>query len=289
MRAFPVASVLFLSLSTFPYTAEAITLSELPASIQSCIGAGNCVVGLGDAYSSGSASAFAMIDPSTGKQDWLMRYALVPPSGESDSEGAQTSIFGGYLWMQVAASYNAAEAQHAVTLFLDKVTPVPGSYIDQDGDLSLYMTSTDLLGGSAYRTMADPGYGDYDAGNLSGEIPLICLAEGCQIDAQLNLLQLDYANTGASIVMTGFDASDMRGLVYSQGSYYFDGDPPYGTTQAFYVSAIPEPGAAWLFGFGLLGVGAVARHRRAGADKGWDRAAPDTRRSPRVLPCHRDR
>lgn len=259
MRVFPVASILLLSLSAFPYTAEAITLSELPAAIQSCIGAGNCVVGLGDAYNSGSASAFLMIDPATGKQDWLMRYGLTLPSGESNSEGVQTGTYGGYLWMQVAAAYSASETEHAVTLFLDHVTPAPGSFFGQSGDLSLFMTSADLLAGGAYRIQADPGYGDYDVGSLTGEIPVPCLAEGCRIDAQLNLLQLNYANAGASIVMTGFDASDTRGLVYSQGSFYFDGDPPYGTTQAFYISAVPEPQVSWMVGLGLLAVITAAR------------------------------
>lgn len=260
-----IASVLFLSASSaFPLAAQAVAVSELPASIQSCITAGNCVVDYGGSYHSATASAFALFDTSTYKQDWLMRYALVPPSGESDTEGVQTDTYGGYLWMQAAAAYSASETEHAVTLFLDRVVPVPGSFYDQSGDLSLSMTSADLLAGAAYRTQADPGYGNYDSGSLSGEIPLICLAEGCKIEARLNLLQLTYANAGATIVMTGFDASDTRGLVYSQGAYYFDGEPPYGTKQAFYITAVPEPGMAWLFGFGLLGVGAVARSRRTG-------------------------
>lgn len=264
MRAFPVASVLLLSLSAFPHVAQAISVSELPATIQSCIADGSCAVSYGGSYHSETASAFAMFSMQTGEQDWLMRYRLVSPSGEIDGEGAQTSAYGGYLWMRLASVYNAAETAHAVTLFLDKATPVPGSYYDQSGDLSLFMTTDDLLAGSAYRTQAAPGYGDYDAGNLSGEIPLICLAEGCRVDAQLNLLQLNYESTGESIVMTGFDSADNRGLVYAQGSYYFDGPPPYGTRQAFYVSAVPEVEAAWLFGIGLFGVGVATRRRRAG-------------------------
>ncbi len=266
MRAFPVAPVLFLSASSaFPLAAQAVAVSELPASIQSCITAGSCLVDYGGSYHSATASAFTLFDTSTYKHDWLMRYALVPPSGESDSEGVQTDTYGGYLWMRAAAAYSASEAAHPVTVFLDKVTPAPDSMFDQSGDLSLLVTTADLLAGGAYSTLEDHGeYGYVGSGSLSGEIPLICLAEGCKTEARLNLLQLNYANAGATIVMTGFDASDMRGLVYSQGSYYFDGEPPYGTKQAFYITAVPEPGMAWLFGFGLLGVGAVARSRRTG-------------------------
>lgn len=261
MRAFPVASVLFLSLSAFPFAAQAVTISELPASIQSCITTGSCAVDYSGSYDSGTASAFAMFNTSTGKQDWLMRYDLVSPSGQTDIEGVQTSAYGGYLWMQVASSYSAAETEHAVTLFLDKVTPVPDSLPGQSGDLSLFMTTADLLAGGAYRTQADPVpelY--YEAGSLSGEVPLICLAEGCQINAQLNLVQLNYQSVGpAGIAMMGFDASDMRGLVYSQSASYIDG-----ATQSFYISAVPEPGAFWLFGFGLIGVVTAVRRRSIG-------------------------
>lgn len=263
MRVFPVASVLLLSLSTFPFAAHAVSISELPTTIQSCIMAGSCGVNLSSSYQSGTASAFSMFDVSGG-QNWLMRYSLVPPSGQTVIGGAQNTAYSGYLWMQVARNYRAAETEHAVTLFLDKVTPVPGGLFNQSGDLSLFMTTADLLAGSAYRTQADPGYGDYDAGNLSGEIPLICLAEGCQINAQLNLVQLNYQDLGpAGISMTGFDASDTRGMVYSQSSAYFDGEPPYGVTQSFYITAVPEPETFSMLGVGLMAVAVAARRRRA--------------------------
>lgn len=190
-----------------------------------------------------------------------MRYALVPPSGERDSEGALTQAFGGYLWMRTGASYDGADTEHAVTLFLDKVSPVPGRFLNQSGDLSLFMTSADLLAGGAYRTYADPGYGDLGSGSLSGEIPLICLADGCQIEAHLNLLQMNYEVSGGQIVMAGFDSSDSRGLVYSQASYDFDGDQDRGRRQDFHVSAVPEPAAAWFFTAGLFGIAALTRRR----------------------------
>lgn len=264
MRVFPVASVLLLSLSAFPFAAQAVSISELPATIQSCVMAGSCAVNYSGAYDSGTASAFEMVDLPSGKWNWLVRYGLVSPSGQAIIGGGQNTAYSGYLWMQVASNYSAAETAHPVTLFLDKVTPAPSAFIDQSGDLSLFMTTADLLAGSAYRTQADPGYGDYDAGSLSGEIPLICLAEGCQINAQLNLVQLNYQSFGsAGITMTGFDASDTRGLVYSQSSSYFDGEPPYGTTQSFYVAAVPEPATFGMMGFGLLSVAIAVRRRRA--------------------------
>ncbi len=265
MRAFPLASVLFLSLSAFPFAAQAVSVSELPASIQSCITAGTCGVNLLSSYDSGTASAFRMVDLPSGQWNWLMRYNVVPPSGQTVIGGGQNTAYGGYLWMQVAAAYNATETAHAVTLFLDKASPVPGPLFDQNGDLSLFMTTADLLAGSAFRTQADPGYGDYDAGSLSGEIPLICLAEGCQIHAQLNLVKLNYQSFGsAGIQMTGFDPSDTRSLVYSQSSSYLTGDPytDYSATQAFYISAVPEAQTSWMFALGLMAVISATRRRR---------------------------
>lgn len=267
MRAFSVASVLLLGLSAFPFAARAVSISELPATIQSCITTGSCGVNLSSSYDSGTASAFSMFDMSSG-QNWLVRYKLVFPSGETDISGTQNTAYNGYLWMQVANNYSATETAHPVTLFLDKVAPLSSMLFNQSGDLTLFMTTTDLLAGSAYRTQADPGYGDYDTGSLSGEIPLICLAEGCQINAQLNLAQLNYQSFGsAGIAMTGFNAADTRGLVYTQRAAYFspyydpENDISFNTTQTFYISSVPEPDACLLFGVGLMGVAAALRRR----------------------------
>lgn len=54
--------------------------------------------------------------------------------------------------------------------------------------------------------------------------------------------------------MTGFDPEDTRGLVYTQRSSYFDGQNPFSTTQAFYITAVPEPETYSMFGFGLLSI-----------------------------------
>jgi hypothetical protein len=266
MRAFPAASVLLLSLSAFPFAAKAVSVSELPATIQSCITSGSCAVNYSGAYDSGTASAFEMVDLPSGKWNWLVRYDLASPSGQTDINGIQNNPYGGYLWMQVASNYSASETAHPATLFLDKVTPAPGSLFNQSGDLSLFMTTADLLAGGASSTLEDHGeYGYVGSGSLSGEVPLICLAEGCQISAQLNLVQLNYQSVGPDeIRMTGFNTIDTRGLVYSQRQSYFTYPEEFSssTTQAFYITAVPEPDASWLFGIGLMGVVAAVRRRK---------------------------
>lgn len=268
MRDFSVASVLLLSLSTFPFSAKAVSISELPATIQSCIAAGSCAVNYPGSYDSGTASAFEMVDLPSGKWNWLVRYNLVPPSGQTVIGGGQNTAFSGYLWMQVASNYSAAETAHPVTLFLDKVTPVPGSIFGQGGDLSYFMSTADLLAGGAYKTISYVSYepdGIVSEGGLSGDI-LLCLAVGCQTSVQVNLLQLKYQNFGsAGVSMTGFDASDTRGLVYSQSSSYLTGNPytDYSASQSFYITAVPEPETFWMLGFGLVSVAVAVRRRRA--------------------------
>lgn len=280
MRAFPVAFVLLSSLSAFPFAAQAVSVSELPASIQSCITAGTCGVNLSSSHDSGTASAFGMVDLPSGQWNWLMRYDLVPPSGQTVIGGGQNTAYGGYLWMQVADSYSAAETAHPVTAFLDKVTPVPGSIFGQSGDLSFFMPTADLLAGGAYNTITYVSYepdGIVSEGGLSGDI-LLCLAVGCQTSVQLNLVQLNYQDFGsAGIKMTSFDASDARGLVFSQSSSYLTGDPytDYSATQTFYITAVPEPRTFWMFGFGLMSVFAVMWRRNTrlsmiGNDKEMD-------------------
>lgn len=275
MRLFPVAPVLFLFSFTIPFAAQAVSVTnaDLPATIQSCVTSGSCVVNHSSTYYSGKVSAFKIFDDSTrarsgtvwdGTNDWLVRYDLVAPSGETNIDNFHTQAFDGYLWMRVNGVYADAETANPVTVFLDKVAPAPDPMLFQNGDLSLFMTTADVLAGGAYIELQDyEEYGYYSAGSLSGEVPQICLAAGCQISARLNLAQMNYQSFGTNgIYMVGFDADDTRGLVYSQSYAYLNGYPPFSTTQSFYITAVPEPETFWMLGFGLLSVAIAVRRRK---------------------------
>ena len=284
MRSISIISVLMCSL-VVSVEARAVTVSRsaLPQTIQStfCPSSSSCSVFLNSVYSDGKVSAFSYGSTAYGStaadQGLLLRYDLTPPSGQTDINGNQTAAYDGYLWMRVQNSYSTATATHAVTLYLDKVTPATTplfgqnsyfypEYADANGDLSLFLTTADLLAGRAYRTWLDSGIqpGGIDAGNLQGELPLPCLAAGCKVHAEINLVQLQYQLVGTS-VQVDINPDDIRGLVYRQSQGYLNPDDSslaYNTVQTFAISAVPEPSVVALLACGLGMVVFAARRRR---------------------------
>ena len=196
-----------------------------------------------------------------------MRYTMVPPSGQSRINPSQTDAFSGYLWMLAKSTYSATETAHPLTLYLDKVAPTPFNMFGQNVDLSLTMTTADLVAGSGYRTDGLDGNNNiYSYGDLAGNVPVPCAAEGCETHAELNLLQLTYGNFGSVIALMSFNPLDARGLVYTQrSSFSCYGDISCATNdvQYFYVSAVPIPAAGWLFSSGLIGLIGIARYKAA--------------------------
>lgn len=263
-------------------TCHAATLSnsDLPGTIQSCVASNSCFVVNSSSYDSGMVSAYTIYDASF-NQGLLVRYALVSPSGGSftDTDYTQdppvttssSTPYAGYLWMYVQNSYSASEAAHPVTLYLDKVSPVPRSLFNQSGDLSLFVTTSDLLAGSSFMN-AGLTYDNqsYYFGNLSGETPVPCVAEECNVYAQLNLVQLQFGSFGtAGIYFTGFDPADSRGQIYAQGDSYsgYPGGYGHNYAQSFYISAVPVPEPVWLFSSGLACLVPVVRRRRVTATR----------------------
>lgn len=265
-----IVALLFMQTLSPAVRAATLTNAELPSAIQSCIAASTCFASSTSAYDSGMVSAFQLVqDTGSGFEDsWLMRYTLVPPSGQSSLNSALDNSFTGSLWLLAKMSYSTSESAHPFTLYLDKVSPTPFNMFGQSGDgvLESFMPTADLLAGSSYLTVGIDFFSNsYSFGNLTGETPLPCLAEGCESHARLNLVGLNYEDVGSSIILTDFNPLDTRGLVFTQYQTY----PCYGDTscamddsQAFYVSAVPVPGAMWLFGSGLAGLVGLLRRRR---------------------------
>lgn len=245
-----------------------IGYSDLPTTIQSCVTDTSCSVSYNSSYDSGTASVFEIAEGS--ETNYLVRYALAPPSAQSRLDPPLNEVLSGYLWMGVKFQYSASETYHPVTVFLDKVTPAPFNLFNlfnQSGDLSLLVTTADLVAGSAnYLSGLDENNQVYGSGDLSGEVPIPCAAETCEAGALLNLVQLSYGDFGpGGVVLYAFNPDDARNLVYTQHESYNGQSFPYNNTQSFYIAAVPLPGAVWLFASGLV---ALLGARRTAAAAG---------------------
>lgn len=241
-----------------------VTVADLPGSIQSGIASATCSVSYRSTYNSAIASVFDSYNVGQVGYNYLVRYALVAPSGQTITSPSSFTPYTGYVWMQVQGAYSASQTAEPITLYLDKVSPTPAT-IYKGGDLTLYVAPADLLAGSSYvKSGLDSNNNGYVSGSLSGDVPIGCVAQGCSAFAQLNLAQLQFGQYGSTIYSTGFNPADTRTLVFSQGTAD-DGSVsgyPYSATQSFYVSAVPEPQFAWLYSSGLACLAAVMRRKR---------------------------
>ena len=247
-----------------------VTVADLPGSIQSCVANATCSVSTTSMYDSATASVFGIYNVGVGQTgyNYLVRYALAAPSGQTISSPSSFTPYTGYVWMQVQGAYSASQTAEPITLYLDKVSAVPASFYGQSGDLSLYVSAADLLAGSSHvNSGLDSNDQSYITGSLSGQVPFGCLAQGCSAFAQLNLAQLQFTQSGTTIT-TGFNTTDARGLVFAMGAAD-DGlvsGSPYSITQSFYISAVPEPRPAWLFSSALACLAVVMRRKRNAAN-----------------------
>ncbi len=252
-----------------PLSAHAIdvTVADLPGSIQSCVANASCSVNTTSVYDSATASAFAITDAS--QPGYLIRYALAAPSGQDITSLTPPSTpYSGYLWMQVQSFYSASQSADPITLYLDKVSPTPAT-LYKSGDLSLYISASDLVAGSSYvKSGLGSNNNGYLAGDLAGDVPIGCVAQGCSAFAQLNLAQLQFGQFGSTIYSIGFNPTDVRTLIFSEG-IADDGSVsgyPGSATESFYVSAVPEPQSIGLYSSALACLAVVMRRKRNAAN-----------------------
>jgi len=263
--------VLMLFLLTPIEYARSISITDLPSQLQSCMGSGDCIVDTSVPFLAfGQMEAYSFADnllgsPVTG---YALRYSLLPPSGEGSTP------YGGELWLTVQSSYDLSLDSNLVTVYTDTVSPQPNNILfgDSNGlDIDVAMSNTALLSGSGFEL------GGLDANNMviyqanmslqsdfGGDALLPCAAEGCSATADLNLIYINYVQSGNTATLQ-INPGDSRSLLYELTSGY-DESPENGgyfTSQAYYVAAVPLPPAVWLFGTGLLSLVGMARRKKA--------------------------
>lgn len=247
----------------------------LPVAIDDCVAAGDCNYGGPSfvyTYDGNLIAGHYLVDYRSGSFETkvLMEYQL-----GAASRTTGTAITGS-LWLEVNQSYSLSDSLHAMTLYFDQ-TSLPdapqGIWGDTTWNISseqhLNMTTDGLLSGygevyaqcceypyppspEPFTPTAESAPSLFDS---MGDPALLCLADGCDVGALLNLIGLEYVDTGAFAELV-FNPADTRSLIYYTTAGY-EGS----TTTTYSVSAVPIPAAIWLFGFGLLSLLGVARKK----------------------------
>ena len=251
--------------------ASALAAPVFPREIQACVTGGVCTDPVLQ-FDSPDMVVYQYADNTVQKA--LIGYAL--RNGSSDFG----RVLGGPIWVSTNQFYNLSEERHFFTLHLDQVIPLPWNLwvLDSDGlDVGLSLTTADLLDGRGFfhlgenqdppggfflegelGTLGDQGQGQelYPFGDNHSFLP--CLADTCEVGAELNLINIAYVISGSEAALT-LDLADTRKLLYSQ-FIGFEGERAF---QYYYVKPIPLPAAAWLFGSALLGLIGIARMKAA--------------------------
>jgi hypothetical protein len=269
-----VFASLLLVLAPFS-NAWSISVADLPAQLQSCMGSHACVVDTsGPVASIGTMEAYRFYDNLSGLPTvgYALRYSLLTPSGAYDNN-TLASPYAGEVWLTLQDSYDLIGGANQVTVYTDTVTPMPGNLLnDSDGlDIDIDLTNTALLSGHGFvnsgldlnNNVSFQGNMDLQS-DFGGSALLFCVAEGCGAGAVLNLLYLKYLDAGNGTAILVFNPGDTRALLYQLTSAY-DEAPSNGGfdyRQSYYVAAVPVPAAFWLFMSGLAMLGGCLRRFR---------------------------
>lgn len=229
--------------------------SELPTAMQGNFG--SMVV---SSFNTTNMAAFGYMENSVAK--WLIRYNVLPPSSQAGQP------LGGAIWLSANNAYDLTNNSHNLTLYTDRITPTPSNYdyfLWGGPNIGLTLNSSGLLsGGGNFQIGLDWNNQSYSTGSLTvSNGAAICVAEGCNVSTQLNLIDLKYLNSGNTATLN-FDASDNRSLLFKQASYdpYCNNMSGCLTQQQFNVQPIPLPAGLWLLASGLMGLGTLARKKQ---------------------------
>lgn len=248
-----------------------LSASIFPSEIQTCVSTSICS-NPALVQQAPTFSTYSYLDGGVSK--FLFKYSLSPSSSESTN--FSTTPLSGAAWLSANATYDLSQERHLFSLYLDGVTPTPTNLWvgDSDGlDVGLSMSTPDLLAGRSFFRMVENQRGGEsflkgDLGTHGDQGPIfnnhdfvICLAEGCEVGAELNLLNMQYLQSGSTAQLI-INTTDQRGLLYNQYR-----DDAFGFDDTWYLSqsykVVPIPPAVWLFGSGLLGLIGFARRKKS--------------------------
>lgn len=264
----PASVSLCIAVLAFGQCAQAAV--QFPREIADCIDSQDCSLPQPVVERSGYA-AYQYLDTAHRQVRWLFQYRLGAASMQTSATG--TERLAGSVWVGAAATYHLDDERHYFPLYLDQVAPTPGNVWigDVDGlDVVLSMPSSDLLAGGSFvrRVLSQEGY--HEAGalgthgseefGLNGEGLLPCLADGCAVGAEFNLLHMQFAVSGSEAALAPVDA-ESRSLLYAQSRSYTD-DLSWNLGQAYHLVPLPDAGGLWLGA--LIGLMASGRRRCAG-------------------------
>jgi hypothetical protein len=160
-------------------------------------------------------------------------------------------------------------------VYSDTVTPQPGNLLSADSnglDIYIGMTNAALLSGTGFEIIGLDHQGNViRQSNMTlladdGSVALVpCLANGCLATATLNLVYLDYIDSGSGTLDLLFDPSGTRALMYRITDEYHEstvGGLDYVNSQPYYVAVVPLPATVWLLGSGVAMLGGRMRRLR---------------------------
>jgi len=216
---------------------------QFPASIQACIDRGDCTTPvLVSPSSNSSMHQYRYTDK--GVERFLYRYSLGDNSGyqgSSDngfSPSSEEAGFSGVVWLSARESY-ASNFRAGMTLYTDQVsvdeqTGNVNGNVEFRGDISLSLCSEALLAGEGSLFSSPPETNYDNPSSLFSDGPFSCIAPGCFVGAEFNLVNINYEQVGDRFVTGVISRSaNLEGqFLYSQTSG-FPGFDDYSPSQAF--------------------------------------------------------
>jgi hypothetical protein len=269
--------IIGMGLSLYLPSLQAATISsirQLPTPIQTCVITAECLVGFGSDFELGGIAAFRYSTKDF--SGYLFRYSVLKPSAATYEQNyvddaqnppitqlRESNIpLKGHVWLQVAERYSNS-ATGLVALYSDKITPtqvVLPRFFDPIDPPTIHfqLTPKSLLASRAYSQWTLTEQGGTGSGDLIAAEPplLICLANGCSVREEINLIGMTFVESGNELVLQ-FAPHDRRQMLYNEERAYDDVIAGFHEQYQLYVQPVPLPAAwqLWLLSLSLFAGG----------------------------------